>query len=232
MCGVIGAVIHNPTNSDLELVKRVFLESSIRGLHATGLSIVQNNRIRTFIKPKPARSFVDDIMADMHKLLNEDGSLYLIGHCRYSTSDLDFNQPICNKTISIVHNGVITQELSENWQKLYGYPTITKNDSELLLHTIEANREPFEVWPNSSIAAIELHADKKMVYYRNGKRPIYQSAVSDRGIIITSTANIMERAAKGAFVSIMVPKDLKTSYINRSIAVEQVKTQTPDLQYV
>lgn len=233
MCGIIGAVLRKPTVEDFELIKRVFLESSIRGLHATGMSFLPHwsKKIQTIIEPKPAKYFVE---VHLHKdnfegLLNQDGNLYLIGHCRYSTSDLEYNQPIYNNTLSVVHNGVISQELSHNWKRLYGYDTTTRNDSELLLHTIEAGKEPFKEWEDSSIAAIELHLSRKLVYYRNGKRPIYHS-ILENGIIVTSTSDIMARASKGAIQAKAVEKNLKISYDNDAFEYNQVYTKTKDLQ--
>ena len=117
----------------------------------------------------------------------------MVGHCRYSTSDLEFNQPFNNDTLSIVHNGVITQELPEKWKDLYGYDCVTKNDSELLLHTIEDDKCPITTWVESSLAVCELWFCKRLRFYRNGKRPIYFTSLSN-GYIITSTADIANRS--------------------------------------
>jgi glutamine phosphoribosylpyrophosphate amidotransferase len=122
--------------------------------------------------------------------------LYMIGHCRYSTSDLEFNQPIASQEISVAHNGVITQELPENWKELYGHDCETKNDTELILKTLESGQSPLDVWHNSSLAVCELYSDKKLRFYRNGKRPIYFTSI-DNGCIITSTEDIAIRAGIG-----------------------------------
>ena len=192
MCAVIGAQLNSPTSNDLDLVRNVFLESRIRGLHATGLSYVKNGKVATLIEATPAPDFSP--LSKMEQLLNEDGNLYLIGHCRYSTSDLSFNQPIqTSDDLSLVHNGVVTQELPENWEKMYGYKTTTQNDTELLNRTIEAGYHPLEVWRDSSLSVIELTSDKKITLYRNGKRPLYKTAMGN-GYIITSTKDIAKRA--------------------------------------
>ena len=192
MCAVIGAVLKSPTSEQLELVRNVFLESRIRGMHATGLSYVNNGKVVTLKEAVPASVFSP--LSNMEQLLNEDGNLYLIGHCRYSTSDLNYNQPMqINDKVSIVHNGVISQELPENWEELYGYKTETKNDSELINHTLEAGLNPMNEWEDSSMAVIELHSDGLLVWYRNGKRPLYKTTL-DNGYIITSTKDIAKRA--------------------------------------
>ena len=192
MCAVIGARLTSPTSQDLDLVRNVFLESRIRGLHATGLSYVKNGKVATLIEAVPAPDFSP--LSKMEQLLNEDGNLYLIGHCRYSTSDLRFNQPIqTNPDLSIVHNGVVSQELPENWEKLYGYKTETQNDTELLNRTIEAGFDPMDVWSESSLSVIELRSNKSLTVYRNGKRPLYKTFM-ENGYIITSTKDIAKRA--------------------------------------
>ena len=189
MCSVIGAILHSPTLQDFDMLHRVFLESKIRGMHATGLSYVKANSIVTQKLPVSA----DKFPFDFESYLNEDGNLYLIGHCRYSTSDLEFNQPIANENLSVVHNGVITQELPEKWKELYGYDCETKNDTELILHTAEDCISPLVRWKDSSLAVVELHVDKVIRFYRNGKRPLYLTSISN-GCIITSTADVPKRA--------------------------------------
>lgn len=198
MCAVIGANIENPTAEQFELIRRVFTESKIRGLHATGMTILSKKELLTFKEPVSADNFSH--LEKLEKLCGK--SIKLIGHCRYSTSDLEYNQPLYNKDVAIVHNGVISQELPENWEKLYEIKTTTKNDSELLLHTV--NDDPLDLWANASIAAIELHSSGIMRHYRNGKRPLYKTELGN-GYIITSTANIMHRASGGKYKAEIVP---------------------------
>jgi len=189
MCSVIGAIIKKPEYEDFQKLEKVFHESRIRGLHATGISYVKEYTIHTVKLPVSA----DVFPFSWNDYVNEDGNLYLIGHCRYSTSDLEYNQPINNQTTSVVHNGVITQELPENWEKLYGYKCETKNDTELILHTIDDDKSPLEVWKDSSLAVCELWFCKKLKFYRNGKRPLYLTSL-DNGCIITSTKDVIVRA--------------------------------------
>ena len=191
MCAVIGAYIENPSSLDLVMLENVFRESSIRGLHATGVSWVKGGQIDSHIDAVPATKFLDSF--DLQSCVNEDGNLYLIGHCRYSTSDLAYNQPLWNENVSIVHNGVVSQEMPEKWKDLYGYDCKTRNDSELILHTIKAKKSPLVEFANASMAVIELYAEKKLRFYRNGKRPIYFTSLPNGGII-TSTKDIATRA--------------------------------------
>ena len=193
MCSVIGAIIKEPRAEDFLMLHRVFLESKIRGMHATGISYVKHGKIITEKRPVPA----DEFPFNFPSYVNEDGSLYMIGHCRYSTSDLEFNQPIANENVSVVHNGVITQELYEDWELLHGYTCEGKNDTELLLRSLE-DYSPLQHWKHSSLAVIELYTDKRIRFYRNGKRPLYLTSISN-GCIITSTADVPKRAEVPGF---------------------------------
>jgi len=96
---------------------------------------------------------------------------------------------------------VITQELPENWKELYGYACMTKNDSELILHSDDALRE----FSHMSMGVVELYLDKKIRVYRNGKRPLYLTTLQN-GNIITSTSDIARRA--GLDVPMEVPMNL------------------------
>ena len=196
MCAVIGAILLEPTKQDFAMLRRVFHESKIRGMHATGMSFLPkwSSGIETLIESVPADQFVNKHLHDdnLKDMIASDGNLYMIGHCRYSTSDLEYNQPMYYNEKSIVHNGVITQELPENWKELYGYDCITKNDSELVLHSDDPLRE----FSHMSMGVVELYQDRKLRFYRNGKRPIYLSSIPN-GCIITSTSDIANRAEVG-----------------------------------
>lgn len=199
MCAVIGAYIEKPSASDLVMVAKVFYESSIRGLHATGVSWVKGGQIKTVIDSKPANLFLESL--DFQNCINEDGNLYLIGHCRYSTSDLNYNQPLWDESLAIVHNGVVSQEMPEKWKDLYGYDCRTRNDSELILHTLKAKKSPLLEFADASMAVVELYKEKRLRFYRNGKRPIYFTSLPNGGII-TSTNDIATRAGLSGAVEI------------------------------
>ena len=223
MCSVIGAIIKEPRAEDFLMLHRVFLESKIRGMHATGIAYVKNNEIVIDKRPVPA----DEFPFNFPSYVNEDGNLYLIGHCRYSTSDLEFNQPIGNQDQAVVHNGVITQELPENWKELYGYTCTTKNDSELVLHS----DSPLEEFPDMSMGVCELTSDKKLLVYRNGKRPLYLTSISN-GCIITSTVDIPKRAEVPGFPINILMNHYFTFDERLAMTIEKVNIEDAvDLQY-
>ena len=204
MCAILSAVLKDPTRDDFETLKRVFVESKIRGMHATGMSFLPHwsKEIVTIREAVPADKFVETHLHNdnLPNLLNADGNLYLIGHCRYSTSDLEYNQPLFKANKSIVHNGVITQELPENWKDKYGYECETKNDSELVLHSDDPLRE----FPHMSMGVCELTTNRAVRFYRNGKRPLYLSATKN-GCIITSTSDIAKRSGIAPIDTTEVP---------------------------
>jgi len=190
MCGVIGVYADNSEKVQ-HYIKRLFEESQIRGKHATGLSYVNNNEIETQINPIPSKEFISKF--DFSSLPEK---IKLIGHCRYSTSDLEFNQPINSKDLAIVHNGVITQEDPINWKEHYGYDCVTRNDSELMLRCLEAGKEPLEEFQKSSMSGICISRQGEFYFFRNGTRPLW-FIYFNGGYYITSTRDILYRVFGG-----------------------------------
>lgn len=194
MCAIIGIAIKGITPEQELRVDQLIREARIRGKHATGVSYIQKGSLKSIKEPIPADEFMDKYTLD--SFMDTDGwkrDLTMILHCRYSTSDLQYNQPFYNNSLSVIHNGVISQELPENWERLYGYKCDTKNDSELLFRTVVAGKSPLKVWQESSIAAVELYDNYNLRFYRNGRRPLHLTAI-DNGYIITSTKDIVKRA--------------------------------------
>lgn len=214
MCAVIGAIIYQADADDLERVKKLFLESQIRGLHATGISWYKNKAIHTIKQPVSADVFFNHPIhgISLEDKIDENGNLHIIGHCRYSTSDIFYNQPIASSTAALVHNGIITQEDPEKWKDHFGIECTGKNDSELLFRSIFnderswVGNDPFYRWPNASFSAITLHYDETEIlkepwitFFRNGKRPIYYAydqpnKKEDVNCYIFSTLDIGKRA--------------------------------------
>ena len=97
MCGVAGFISDKPL--DLTVFRDVLDEIGIRGMHSTGVSWLQDGEIKTKIEKVPYHEF--DIP--------EVKTTSAIFHARYSTSNIDYPQPVFNDDKSVVHNGVITQ---------------------------------------------------------------------------------------------------------------------------
>jgi glutamine phosphoribosylpyrophosphate amidotransferase len=190
MCGVLGIAIKSVDDSHFETVRNLFTQSMIRGKHATGVSYVKNSKVITIKEPIPADEFIKKY--DVKEWVNEDGNLYCIGHVRYSTSDLRYNQPIATEELSIVHNGVISQEPSEQWPDLFGYKTETKNDSELILRCLENKEIPLHKFVPSSMSVCTIDKNKIITAFRNEARPLHRH-FSSKKIIFASTGDILKR---------------------------------------
>ena len=186
MCGVIGI---RQTEANLDQVQDVFRESMIRGKHATGISWLKDGQINTVREPIPADEFIDKF--DFDQIVDNDGTVSLIGHIRYSTSDIRFNQPFTHHhgEFSIVHNGVLSQEDPGDWK----YKTNTENDSEMIIHSIAAGQIPLYDFRPASMAVVELHKTH-LKAYRNEARPLWYVLGPGSNIIFASTMNILKRA--------------------------------------
>lgn len=190
MCGIIGFSSKNATASDIEILRKVMIESRIRGKHASGIAWSDGLSIHSRVLPIPIDQLVQKF--DLHSLVR-GGQISLISHARYSTSDIKYNQPIIGDTMAIAHNGVITQDSPENWEKSYGFKCETHNDSELLLRVLEKGKQPDKVFPDSSIAAVTLTKDGQIKAIRNGLRPLWQGKIGE-GVVYASTHDILLRS--------------------------------------
>lgn len=193
MCAIIGASLEAPSLEQIETLKHVFLESQIRGMHACGFSIIQKNKVLTISEPLPAEEFLGKHFHTLKEHALSSDLFEMIGHTRYSTSDLEYNQPIqVFDDLATAHNGVVDQRPAPHWKE-YGYELQTANDSELIYQAAHSGREPLEEFPEASMAVAELSSEKGLRWYRNGKRPLYFSKEKN-GYIVCSTKDIALRA--------------------------------------
>jgi glutamine phosphoribosylpyrophosphate amidotransferase len=225
MCGVLGIAIKNFNERDYDLVRSLFIQSMIRGKHATGVSYVKHDKVATIKDPIPANEWIQQQNLDDWK--NEDGNLYCVGHVRYSTSDLRFNQPMANDKIGIVHNGVICQESPDIWETRYGLKTETSNDSELILRAMEKEINPLEYFRPASMAVCAVRDNKQIVAFRNEERPLYYSH-GENGFIFASTENILLRS--GLQFSVKAPMYEVFTVDNFNISSYTISTNVEDLQ--
>lgn len=190
ICGIIGYISPNVTTPDLAVLRTVMSESRIRGKHASGLAWYDGQGIQSYIQPIPIDSLLEqfDLAQTVYK-----GKIAIIAHTRYSTSNIQFNQPIIGTSMAIAMNGVITQADPQHWEGLYRYKCITENDSELLLRAIEAGDDPTTTFPTSSMAAITLDNKGRLTAFRNRQRPLWEGTIGC-GKVYASTYDILHRA--------------------------------------
>ena len=205
MCGVIGFYSQHVTADDLRVLKKVLIASQIRGKHASGFAWFDGSKLQSCTYSLPMSDALNDFSL---KDCVYNHSISLIAHTRYSTSDLNFNQPILIKNTAIVHNGVISQSSPEKWRALYGYSCKTKNDSELLLQCIINGDNPKEMFPEASIAALVLHSDGSIMPMRNSKRPLWRGRIG-RGRVYASTWHILSESGVTHIQKMRTEEDLQ-----------------------
>lgn len=170
MCAIVGCYLETTTPKKIQILKNLFIQSQIRGRHQTGIVYESNGKLERFVVEGDGRELVSQFDWDK---LREQPTIKLIGHNRYSTSDLNYPQPLqVFDDLALVHNGVVDQRPPDQWGQ-YGYDLTTANDSELLYHARYEGWEPLEEFPDATIAAAELHANGDMRWYRNAGRPLY-----------------------------------------------------------
>lgn len=189
MCGVLAVSMKGVSVRDLEQIRNLFIQSMIRGKHATGVTYYKNGELHTIKEPITAMQFMSKY--DPQDFVDENGDVTLIGHTRYSTSDLKHNQPFQGDGISIAHNGVISQD-PEVWE----YETETRNDSELILRCIENGDNPVEVYKKRSMACVAIELENGSPFlraWRNRERPLWYFSKL-RNVVFASTSDILKRS--------------------------------------
>lgn len=190
MCGIIGIYLEKITPEQLEKVVALIHESSIRGVHATGISCLQDGRINTMKSHISADNLLSK--ANLADLRDTDNGLYLIAHTRYSTSDIKYNQPIGDEYLVISHNGVISQETPVNWKEKFHLETETSNDSELIYVCLKSGTHPLHMF-DGSMAVCTLSKLKILHFFRNNQRPLWY-VQEPNGVVVASTKDILERS--------------------------------------
>lgn len=193
MCAIIGVICKN-TEENISTIEKLFLESKIRGLHATGLSFIKKNSLLTIKEALPADVFISKY--NFNDLFKEESVIKLIGHCRYSTSDIRYNQPISDKDLSIVHNGVVTQEPYEKWKDMFHYDCITQNDSELIFQYLKSGciiEDINKTFTNISFSLLSLTKEGELIAKRNSLRPLW-FVKRNENLFYASTCNILLRS--------------------------------------
>jgi glutamine phosphoribosylpyrophosphate amidotransferase len=188
MCGVIGYSSDEPSEDHRAMLRRLFYESRVRGIHAFGFSFWDGAGVVT---QRFAR--LEDCLAALPQTTTR-----LIGHCRYSTSGdyatMENNQPIQAGDTAMAFNGVISMATKPEYEQEYGRRYDTENDGEIFLDKFVRNDgwEEFVAGGRFSFAGLVLHRDQ-LVALRNSRRPLYRCDEAG-GRFYASTADIFRRA--------------------------------------
>lgn len=142
MCGIFGVTVEGEFNERHDkLVRALFLESQIRGRHATGVTWTSGfvPEMTTIKHPVPAEEFVKSNMYNSSVPFGEF-NVRMLGHCRYSTSgdwdDNENNQPLMSQEIALVHNGLVSMGTKEEFEAQYSIKANSYNDSEVILQHV------------------------------------------------------------------------------------------------
>jgi len=184
VCGIIGFESNRVTEYHLDKLRKVMLESEIRGKHASGIAWYVDGKL-DYLTSEKSISDISNLPLLTTDLLNKD--VKLIAHARYITSG-GLHQPIVKFNMAVVFNGVVTQEPVSNWS--YNCPS--ENDAELIIHSLKKGNCPFIEFPTMTGAYLVLR-NGKLEYARNGYRPLWKSTMKG-GLIIASTKAILNRA--------------------------------------
>ncbi len=215
MCAILG--IQSKEIVDMQLFREMLSQSMIRGKHATGIAWIENDNIKTYVMPETAEDFtLPDIETNT-----------IIGHCRYSTSDLEYNQPVFSDKVAVAHNGVITQADPETWEETYNLQFTTKCDSEIILRTWENQSHPLKLNGSMATLLIDTRQQNALHFFRNEQRPLYFS-MNDNTYYIASTADILSRSG----ITNYVKTDACVDYtiINNNLRRALIREVNEDLQ--
>lgn len=188
MCGVVGYSCDAPGERHTRLLRALFRESRVRGLHAFGFSAWDGQQVvtRRFLA---LRECLDAIPA---------GVTRFIGHCRYSTSG-DYttpenNQPIQTGDAALAFNGVISMATKAEYERQHGRTYRTENDGEIFLDKFVRDDGwlEFVATGRFSFAGLVLRGGA-LTAVRNANRPLY-SLRQDDATFFASTADIFRRA--------------------------------------
>ncbi len=161
MCGIYGIVKFKNSTFNTKLLrvilKKLALESKLRGRDATGYAFMQKNGINIFKHNVYADSFID--LKNYKKvvrenMLGENDPCVVIGHTRQQTlgspTNPNNNHPIRTGSIVGVHNGMISNhnEIFKwlNEQSSGKIKRIAQVDSEAIFSMIDYMSSTFK-WP-------------------------------------------------------------------------------------
>jgi glutamine phosphoribosylpyrophosphate amidotransferase len=226
MCGLVALVNKENGKFPVDLFRSLLVQARIRGQHATGVAYITDS-LKSVNESVPAVMF--DIPKDMYD------AKVAIGHTRYSTSSLDWNQPVTNGHGALIHNGVVTQSLPKYWFGEFGVRCKTENDSEILMHMIQIGHHPLTL-KNTSQACVYVSPDYDVLrFWRNEERPLYYME-NDEFFVVASTKDIMTRAGWVDGTPIECKPGVEYRYITKStspsrLSSKQIVEPSEDLQH-
>lgn len=181
MCAIIGFVCPEPNKQAIGTLKKLFIESRIRGKHAYGYAAIQDGEV-VEQKSNALKPLLEGIKTPT----------MMIGHCRYSTSgdykDHKNNQPLRRGEEWLVFNGVIDMRTKPEMELAHQMSLNSENDGEIMLQT--EDRLAF-LRSGITFSGLVLKSSR-LAFFRNDDRPAYK-ATRYGATFIGSTADILRR---------------------------------------
>jgi glutamine phosphoribosylpyrophosphate amidotransferase len=194
MCGVIGYYSPELTITDKLYITKLFLESSVRGLHAFGIAWGTLGEPLEVYRSLSIKQVVEKVME-----VRVRGTAVIIGHCRYSTSgdwqNIDNNQPLVDRANNLlVFNGVISMKKKEEFEEEYGRKFSVDNDGEIMLWKLsEGTEAAISLLKRPEVSYAGCHyVNRRFTAFRNENRPLHQLKVGISTFIV-STEDIFRR---------------------------------------
>ena len=211
MCGIwgisdMGADITHKTL--IKIIKRLMILSETRGKDASGIAVMQDDRLCVLRKAKSSHELLKDMefirYLEDNILKSTSGNIWITGHSRLVTNGTQYNpennQPIAKKHMALVHNGIIVNE-DELWN---GLPENTREyevDSEAVLETIhyqymksgsarEAAAKAFKCIRGMASVICLMQVGHHMVTASNNGS-LYQCGSKDGKLVIFASESLM-----------------------------------------
>lgn len=183
MCAIIGFVCPDPNVNAILTLKRLFIESKIRGMHAYGYAAITKDGSKHVAKGPSLKTLLQ-AMPECPKLM--------IGHCRYSTSgdykDNNNNQPLTHDGEHLVFNGVIDMRTKAEMEADHGITMLSDNDGEIMLQS----KDRLGLLKTGITFSGLVLKTASVQFFRNEGRPGY-SATRFGATYVGSTADILRR---------------------------------------
>lgn len=191
MCGIVGYIPVDPSNSVKGMFLRLVLESRIRGLHACGIA-TRNGVLRSYS--------VDDIIGAF------DPSMPTVFHTRYSLSGdwkvLENNQPLVVGGVSLAFNGVIHMGTKAEFEEAFQIQCSADNDGEIFLRRT-CSADEFIQNMTGSFAGVWIDEGGRLWAGRNSRRPLWK-ATAYGARWYASTEDIFRRAGFSGMLPVPV----------------------------
>lgn len=191
MCGLVGYATLYKDNRHSIHISKLFMESSIRGLHAFGCAYWHTGGVD--IAKYSTRE-------NMQRFITTNTFEDVIIHSRYSTSgdwhDMRNNQPLCVGGYHLAFNGVISMMTKLEMEQEHGVALETDNDGELFIHYLMRNGDNAAasfIANNGSFAGLWYNPDGVLYAIRNEHRPLWY-VLKNGYVYYASTRDIIMRA--------------------------------------